>query len=45
MAEQLDPKMLENLEILLDLDAVEAETEWDMFEQLEPTDAAQEEGQ
>lgn len=47
--EQLDPEMLKNLDLLLDMDVVESESDWDTVEQIEevastPDDDAEEEG-
>ena len=35
MAEQLDPEMLKNIDLLLDLDVVENESDWETMEELE----------
>lgn len=35
MAERLDPEMLKNLDLLLNMDVAENEKEWDLVEDLE----------
>lgn len=35
MAEQLDPEMLKNIDLLLDMDVVENEGDWETVEELE----------
>jgi len=39
MAEKIDPEMLENLDMLLSMEEVEAEDEWEDIEKLEEAEA------
>jgi hypothetical protein len=39
--EQLDPEMLKNLDVLLDLEAVEQEVDWETLENLEEAESTE----
>ncbi len=41
MAERLDPEMLKNIDLLLVMDVVESEGEWDLVEDLETVEQAE----
>ncbi len=40
MAERLDPEMLKNLDLLLAMDVLENEAEWELVEDLETVEQA-----
>ncbi len=40
--QQLDPEMLKNLDMLLDLDVIEDETEWPLLENVEEVQKSEE---
>lgn len=42
MAERLDPEMLKNLDLLVDMDVAENETEWELVEDLESVEKDEE---
>ena len=39
--EQLDPEMIKNLDLLLDMDVTEQEADWDTMENLEEAQASE----
>ncbi|MGE0762384.1 MAG: hypothetical protein AB7N80_03800 [Bdellovibrionales bacterium] len=41
--EQLDPEMLKNLDLLLDMDVSDQEAEWETLENLEEAEASEQE--
>lgn len=44
MAERLDPEMLKNIDLLLEMDVLENEADWETLEELEAVDEQPEEG-
>lgn len=44
MGEQLDPEMLNNIDLLLEMDVIESEKDWETVEEMEEVADAPDEG-